>query len=131
MLFALYKVHNDQLLDLSLRYYTPYNSSPLASTDAITKLQGFMPFIYFANSVGLSRQCSKGRKVPSKSYPEASSGRGQARKESRGHTYLPQTTWSPTQYQQSAQSLTNMAQGVLYDCSSDFTKHNIHCGGQQ
>ena len=38
----------------------PYNSSPLASTDAINQLQGFMLFTHFANSAGLSRQCSKG-----------------------------------------------------------------------
>ena len=72
-----------------------------------------------------------GGKIPYKSYPEASSGRGQACKESRGHMYLPQTTWLPTQYQQSVQSLTKMAQSILYGCSSDFVNHNIHCGGKQ
>ena len=38
----------------------PYNSSPLASTDTITKSQGFMPFTHFANSAGMSGQCCKG-----------------------------------------------------------------------
>ena len=60
MLFALHKACTDQLLDLLLRFCEPYNSSPLASTDVITKLQGFMPFTHVANSADLGRECSKG-----------------------------------------------------------------------
>ena len=60
MPFALYKACTDQLLDSSLRFCEPYNSSPLVFTDAITKLQGFMPFTHVANSAGLGGQCSKG-----------------------------------------------------------------------
>ena len=58
MLFALHKAHIDQLLDSLLRFCEPYNSSPLASTDMITMLQGFMPFTHIANSAGLGGQCS-------------------------------------------------------------------------
>ena len=46
-----------------LRFYEPYNSSPLVSTDMIAKLQGFMLFTHFAYSAGLSGQCSKGPQV--------------------------------------------------------------------
>ena len=68
---ALHKVHTDQLSDSSLRYYEPYNSSPLVSTDAIAKSQGFMPFTHFVNSAGLSGQCTK---VPQDSFQEISRG---------------------------------------------------------
>ena len=57
---VLYKWLSYQLLVLLLRCYAPYNSSPLASTDVINKLQGFMLFTYIANNAGLSGQCSKG-----------------------------------------------------------------------
>ena len=45
--------------------------------------------------------------------------------------YLPQITWLPTKYQQSAQSPTNMAWSILYSSSSDFLNHNIQHGGWQ
>ena len=71
MPFALYKVHTDQLLNSLLSFCEPYNSSPLASTDVIAKSQGFVPFTHFANSTGLSGQCSKG---PQDSLQEISWG---------------------------------------------------------
>ena len=68
---VLYKSHTYQLLVLLLRFYKPYNSSPLVSTEMINKSQGFMPFTHFANSASLSRQCSKG---PQDSLQEISWG---------------------------------------------------------
>ena len=71
MPFVLHTVCTDQLFDSSLRFCELYNSSPLASTDAIAKSQGFMLFTHIANSAGLGRQCFKG---PQDSLQELSWG---------------------------------------------------------
>ena len=59
----------------------PYNSSPLASTDVIAKFARLHAmFTHFANSTGLSGQCSKGPQdsLQEISWGELSHYRGQA-----------------------------------------------------
>ena len=54
-----------------------------------------MLFTHLAKSSGLSGQSSKGLQDPSKRYPQASSGIGQAHKEVRGYTNLPTNNLPP------------------------------------
>ena len=122
----------NQLLVSLLRCYEPYNSSPLVSTDMINKLQGFMLFTHFANSAGLSRQCSKG---PQDSLQELSLRRAQAEvKPARRwgviRTCLKQPGSLPSTNKVLKASQT-WPRAFYMVALCDFLNHNSHNGGQQ